>query len=474
MKKTYITQMPDQAGAFMEASRVIANAGANITRVSYNKAVDMHTLFIDVCGEEAQLLCITQGLERIGYIQEGQNAAKVMLLEFRLPDVPGAVLPVLEAINRYRFNISYINSQENGTPYQNFKMGLFVERPGEIKDFLHEASALCDIRVIDYDESEKVLDNTVFYLGFAGKMAEKLHLNRAQVNDLIAQSNLIMQLLDERNEPPYKTFDYIGRFADMLWRYKADAFCAEVEKRQLRSGLMLYAIEPPCGSNMYILQKDDQLLMIDSGFACYEQEMLLILRRLFPAFDSMRKDIIITHPDMDHCGLLHLFDRVYVGEESHQHFLLELQGQPNHREQYPAHAPYCRISRIFSGYQPPEAEKLVCVGMPSEPADQPIRWLSQVTFGGVQLDVYSGNGGHAIGEVVIVDEVDQVVFSGDVAVNIHGFSPEQAAFNRLAPYLMSSVNMDSAKAALERHFVFKKFPKEIYIYCCGHGAIMNP
>ena len=55
MKKTFITTMPDHAGAFLAASRAIAEIGANITRVSYNKAVDSHTLFIDVDGDEKEL-----------------------------------------------------------------------------------------------------------------------------------------------------------------------------------------------------------------------------------------------------------------------------------------------------------------------------------------------------------------------------------------------------------------------------------
>ena len=56
MKKTYITTMPDHIGAFLKASECFASLGVNITRVSYNKAVDSHTLFIDAEGSEAQLL----------------------------------------------------------------------------------------------------------------------------------------------------------------------------------------------------------------------------------------------------------------------------------------------------------------------------------------------------------------------------------------------------------------------------------
>lgn len=45
MKRTFITRLPNKAGAFLKATRIVAQSGANITRVSYNKAVDLHVLF---------------------------------------------------------------------------------------------------------------------------------------------------------------------------------------------------------------------------------------------------------------------------------------------------------------------------------------------------------------------------------------------------------------------------------------------
>ena len=63
MQKTYITTMPDKAGAFLRASEIIAGEGGNIVRVNYNKAVDLHTLFIDVAADsQEQLRRITEGL----------------------------------------------------------------------------------------------------------------------------------------------------------------------------------------------------------------------------------------------------------------------------------------------------------------------------------------------------------------------------------------------------------------------------
>ena len=62
MKKTYVTKMPDHIGAFLKASRCFSELGINITRVSYNKAVDSNTLFIEVEGEQEQFLAANERL----------------------------------------------------------------------------------------------------------------------------------------------------------------------------------------------------------------------------------------------------------------------------------------------------------------------------------------------------------------------------------------------------------------------------
>ena len=105
MKKTYVTNMPNHIGAFYKASKCFAELGVNITRVSYNKAVDSHTLFIDVEGSEEQLEQTNVKLFDIGYLQNDEENSSIILLEFRLKDVPGSVTAVLELISRFNFNI---------------------------------------------------------------------------------------------------------------------------------------------------------------------------------------------------------------------------------------------------------------------------------------------------------------------------------------------------------------------------------
>ena len=64
MKKTYATSMPNHIGAFLKASKCFAALGINITRVSYDKSVDSHMLFLDVEGTEEQILKAV--LQRLG------------------------------------------------------------------------------------------------------------------------------------------------------------------------------------------------------------------------------------------------------------------------------------------------------------------------------------------------------------------------------------------------------------------------
>ena len=77
MKKTYATSMPDHIGAFLKASKCFAELGINITRVSYDKSVDSHMLFLDVEGTQEQIRRADAELEKIGYLQNNAGHSRI-------------------------------------------------------------------------------------------------------------------------------------------------------------------------------------------------------------------------------------------------------------------------------------------------------------------------------------------------------------------------------------------------------------
>ena len=473
MKKTFVTTMPDQGGAFLKADQCLSRLQLNITRVSYNRAVDVHMLFIEVEGTSQQLQQATEALSELGYLQSDAYSGSVVLLQFELRDAPGVLLPVLELIHQFQFNISYISSQENGTGYQQFKMGLFLDDSRKLSQFVHEASLLCPVTVLDYDKSEKVIDNTVFYLSFANEISEKMDLPPEAKNQLIVNSNLIMQMLDERDSPPYKTFDYIGRFAGQMRRYRGEKYQPRITRYRSAAGLEMVLIEPPCGSNTCVLCCQDRLLFCDCGFACYREEFLAVCRALFENFDQRPKELFLTHGDVDHCGCVDLFDRVYAAGTCFENFDRERAGKPAFREENPLHAPYVRISKILSAYQPPQPREEVDLGRAVWEGGALLQRIEDFTVEPLHFEVYEGRGGHVRGEAIYIERTHRIAFTGDIYVNIKEFTKEQARFNRLAPYLMTSVDTDVPLARRERLALFDLLDAGHWQIFGGHGGVFE-
>ena len=471
MNKTYVTTLPDHVGAFLQASRRLTDLGVNISRLSYNKAVDTHTLFIEVSGTAEELERADRCLEEIGYLQKEEGGESIVLLEFRLRDRPGVLPELLELIQEFDFNISYMSFQEKKAEYQRFKVGLFVENRERMDEFLNRADRRYDVRVIDYNHTEKSFDNTIFYQTFANGLAACMDIGEAGREEMIINVNLAMQLLDERGMSPYRTFDTVSRFAEFLAKYRGEAFRPRISEHKLSEQTTLTLIEPPCGSNTAILKHGEEYLFIDTGYACYREEMLQIFRQIIPDFDRIKKRALITHADFDHCGLLPMFDEVLMSEKSRQCLEAEYRGEEGYREKLPLHKPYLRICKTLTYYQPVSPDKITVFCGTDERPRVPLQPVGYFTFGDLNFEVYEGQGGHVPGEIVLVDYEHKLVFTGDIYINIKGQTPEQATYNQYAPILMMSVDTDPALSKIERMAILQRLGAGDWQIFGGHGMV---
>lgn len=450
MKKTYVTSMPNHIGAFLKASKCFSQLGINITRVSYNKAVDSHTLFIDAEGTEEQLSKADIELEKIGYLRSNTNKTSIVLIEFCLEDKPGSVVSILTLINDFNFNISYISSQENGTDHQYFKMGLYVDDAEKISEFLAEAEKLCRVRVINYNSSEKIYDNSIFYNTYVMGLSQTMGLSEKTSRELLVHVNLAMQTLDEQGLSPYRTFDSISKFAELLGASKGSAFVPRVSNHKISSDTEIILIEPPCGSNTIIIKSNDKVLFVDSGYACYTDEMLKVIKKAVPNFDQIKKTILVSHADVDHCGLLPLFDEIIASPKTALCLKNEYLRNDGYREKNPLHKPYINICKILTSYKPVSPEKITILGNDIKDLEKPLTQIGFFDFEELHFEVYEGKGGHLPGEIVLIDYEKHIAITGDIYINLHGLTPEQAKYNQYAPILMTSVDTDPKLCSEER------------------------
>lgn len=473
MKKTYVTNMPDDIGAFLLASRCFAELGINLCRVSYNKAIDAHTLFIDAEGDPEQLAKADQRLAEMGYLDTKGSESNVVLIEFKLPDIPGSVTPILEIIEKFQLNISYISigSQGNNSGYKIFKLGLFFDDSSKLERFTAEAEKICSFKIVEYNRSEKSFDNSIFYNSFVNSLIEASKISPAKRDELLVNTNLAMQVLDELGLSPHKTFDSISKFADMLASCRGEAFSPRITTHKITENTEITTIEPPCGSNTTIIKSGDEYLFVDSGYAYYREEMLKIFHSLIPDFDSVKKNIFITHADLDHCGLLDMFDTVIANRKTAECIKLGYNGEEDFREQNYLHKPYVRICKTLTEYEPVSPEKINTMWDSPVPEFGDIWQIGYFAFGDLKFEVYEGRGGHVAGETILIDYEHHVAFSGDVYVNIKGMTSEQKKYNSYAPILMTSVDTDPAGSRREREAFLQRLGAGKWQIFCGHGAM---
>ncbi|MGI6553866.1 MAG: hypothetical protein ACOX2P_00270 [Bacillota bacterium] len=64
--------------------------------------------------------------------------------------------------------------------------------------------------------------------------------------------------------------------------------------------------------------------------------------------------------------------------------------------------------------------------------------INNLSIGDLDFTILEGSGGHLYGEMIYLCRESGILFTGDILVNISGFSKERAEFNSLAPYLMKT------------------------------------
>ena len=472
MKRSFMTSLPDMSGAFLLASRIILAHGGNMVRASYNKAVDAHTLFVDVEGDAEALDAIESELHEAGFLQEGSRV-KVVLIEVEVSNVPGGVIPVLEALKKRNVSISYLSSQATGKTAP-LKMGLYIEEPDVIGALLDELAAICPVHIISYDAGEKKLDNTVFYLSFADEMRSLLDLTAQQTKEFIYYTNLLMQQLDEKGEPHSKTFEYISRFAHYVAEHNGAAHECRITCQRLTDRVTVTVLEPPCGSNISVLEDENTkaLLVIDGGFTCYQAQTMRLLRTLFPNFDARKKEMLLTHSDSDHTGICGHFNTVWCTRRTADCFAGEHIGLPCPREENPNMKPYYYLSKLITDYTPPTLSRLCMLDTEAPDDNAPLSKVGKFRFADLDFDVYQGNGGHVPGETILLDERHRIGITGDDYINAVDMLPAQKEFNRLAPYLARSVNQDSVKYRAILQTLRHMLDGDGWLLLPGHGAII--
>jgi len=455
-KQTFILSAPDRPGTLRRAAVAVAAHHGNIVRLSYNKAVDVRTVFLDVEAEPADLQALSGELADMGYLASERPASVVVTVSLSMADRPGELLRLLDLIEQYDLGVSYINSVRSDGARQEFSIGLLFDRETSVDEVAAALRGRYGAVVTGRNTSDNTFDNSVFYQQFAAEVRTDLGLSEEQSMEFLSEANRVLQFLQRHGENPYKVFGSIRTFCRFISSHRGEAFTCKVTRLDLAPDLEAAVLAPVCGSNVALLRCGDTVTVIDTGYAVYHEELLARIRQVLPAWDRLKKRLVVTHADIDHCGLLyHLQDKaeIWMNRKTAEGLARQAAGEDDYREEKEFCHGYSKLSRIITGYRPPDLSRVYLLDK-GEPVPQDgFTKVGTFAVGPYVFTVLEGNGGHMYGECLFVCRELNLLFTGDLLLDLKHFPEELREFNSIAPYLMTTVDIDPPKARAERGLV---------------------
>lgn len=455
-KETFILAAPDRPGTLRRAAKVIASHRGNITRLSYNKAVDMRTVFLDVEASETDLVKMSEDLQTMGYMAGEIPESSVVTVSLYMEDRPGELVNLLDILERFDLSISYINSVRSDGKKQEFSMGVLFDDRNDIDNAVRAMGERYGAVITGRNSSENSFDNSIFYTQFSEEIREYLGLTKEESMEFLSEANRVLQYLQKHGENPYKVFSSIREFSKFIKEHHGNEFGCKMTDIDVAADLGMIVLEPVCGSNICIMRSGDSVTVVDCGYAVYHEEIMSKIRQAVPDWDSLSKRIYITHADIDHCGLLHYLEdeaEIWMNQKSADSLARQISGEDDYREEKEFCRGYSRLSRIITSYRPPNMSqvRIIDTGTPKEH----IGFLNIGSFsvGPYDFDVLEGEGGHMYGECIFICKKLNLIFTGDLLLDIKHFSEDLRRFNSIAPYLMTTVDIDPPKAKRMRGLV---------------------
>jgi glyoxylase-like metal-dependent hydrolase (beta-lactamase superfamily II) len=278
---------------------------------------------------------------------------------------------------------------------------------------------------------------------------------------------------------PQKVLQIMENVGLYLSENSGENFTADYQKIQLSEDCEFWSIQLPGGGNINLFRTPDDDMVIDTGYGCYYYDVERMLRTFgIDGFVHVKK-VICTHADADHCGGAGFLPAIPLMHPVTKRILdAGTRGFGSDTSNEDLDRVYTTTINILSKMNMPECVDL-CETKPKRTHGIfPI--IDEIEFGGMHFEIWESLGGHIAGQLFLYEKNEGLLFTGDTLVNFASITETRKYYCSLADYLITSVNINSDVARIERHQLMR-IAKEIdtelrgkgdrLLLCCGHGAV---
>lgn len=474
----FIARMPDEPGALHTAAEIVKRYRGNIERIHYDRRIDPYVVFFEVTCEPMEYGSIEGELKAIGFLQT--SLTKLGFLKFKvvLPHRAGALFEFLHYTTTAHSNIAFLDFDDQSKHPDQVTISLTLDDVTKLDRLLEQLRSRYPLEILEYDVTGKHLDDTVFYIRFAQELREIIGDQEDQfLMKLLSDINHIVQELTNQDMDPKAVFESVLETGRALKMSTGLDFYADVQRIDVTDKVELFCFQLPCGGNIFVLKDRDDMVLIDTGYGSYREDVKAMLAHYGLGDLSRLRGVYITHADADHSGGAWSFPApVYVHPGTAEIIHAANRAYGSVSESSVLEAVYTKLINLFSAFRPPEGMEPYDLTPKGEVMG--LNVIGSIQVGDVKLKVLDGLGGHLHGQVFFVAEKEGVLFTGDSLINFKSLSEERSRFNLLAKNLMTTVNVDSARADQERR-VLIELAKMLSVLerdrpclvCGGHGTI---
>jgi glyoxylase-like metal-dependent hydrolase (beta-lactamase superfamily II) len=472
--------MPDMPGSLHRAAEIIKKYEGNINRIQFDRRIDSGTVFYEVTASEESYDRITRDLGSIGYLQSSIKPLSFLKFYVYLPHQPGALYEFLGLTTSACANISFLDFDDKGLHPDRLKVSLNLEQGEIVEQLLDTLKSLYRLEIIEYDITGAQLDDTVFYVRYAQSVRELIGESEDHfILSFLADTNHMAQELMDRGSDPKKAFESVLASGQTMKATTGEHFYADVQKFTIDDHTTLFCFQVPCGGNIFLINSRDNLLMIDTGYGIYHQDVMAMFSRYGMGDIKKISRIVVTHADADHCGAAGFFNAPVLMHSSTLEII-----RTNNRAygSQSDHASldelYTKMINLFSKFNTPTTVE--CLASPTGTKRGIFPVIGTVSIGDVELEILDGFNGHTAGQVFLYSRAHGLLFAADSVINFASLSQERADYSSLAAFLVTSVNVDSSNAKKERLGLLKLAQEtdthlapddRQCLICGGHGAV---
>jgi glyoxylase-like metal-dependent hydrolase (beta-lactamase superfamily II)/uncharacterized protein with ACT and thioredoxin-like domain len=456
----------DRPGSLSELASMFAAYGVSIVFFHYNRSEHPNRVLLEVRSKSEDSLNLISSELSQSHFLGGQfpapqlelgvmDARNILKIEVQLQHLPGTLGKFARLLSEHKANVIYMAYHEDVSETSaNFSIA--TENPGEVDRLLKQMNELGYYYSLVYRGAEQREIEDIIGLNLIERFF--FHLRKLlDTNDIenlrkiVQSSQRLSDSLLRFSREAGKHFDVgdvttnILAFASASLVKTGDRFSYRRSAPVIFDRVRFHAFRLPTGGNIHILESEEELVMIDSGYGLYYEDVKRMLRENGLNPEKVGR-IYLSHADADHAGMSGYFaeefgSRIFLHRES--------KGILEHKNRaWGSDTPLLELNHCFTelvdeftkfrvpGNWIPYASTILerIDGFPV---------IDQFELSGQFYKVIESKGGHIPGQVFFLSYDSGLIFTGDYLLLVDSLTPGEREILNLPKFMMTSTNVDS-------------------------------